>query len=225
MKKNLKTAEQYNAELGVGSIKIIPNKEKYKVDFSEVVKVFDKLVKEKSNNNQSCFLDSVQSKILKLQTFKPYVYEDIRGKYVETWNEQNYHSGIQWKQDDFSYSHKNVLRGLHGDYKTWKLIQCIKGRILLCVFDCNKKSKTFMQYEFFTITENNHLQVLIPPGYANGHLALVDNVIFHYKQSELYDKDSQFTIKWDSCGMKWPIKGPVLSERDEYGPFLNLMEL
>ena len=240
MKNNFRTAKQNNAEL-TGDVEL--GSERLKIDFSEIKTVFDDLVKKQKSQQPSSavsdsrlhFIYQAQSPVLRLQTFKPLIFEDYRGQYLESWNSKDYEkwisryhesetSKLEWKQDDFSYSHKNVLRGLHGDFKTWKLVQCIKGRILLCVFNCNKKSETFKQHEFFTITENNHQQVLIPPGYANGHLALVNDVVFHYKQSEFYDQKSQFIVKWNSSGMKWPIKDPILSKRDEQGPFLNLLK-
>jgi len=165
------------------------------------------------------------SNILKLEIFYPDVFEDYRGQYVETWNSRTYQcSGpwLEWKQDDFSFSSKGVLRGLHGDLQTYKLVQCISGKILLTVFDCRKDSSTYLFHEQFTLTEYNRKQILIPSGCANGHICLSDNCIFHYKQSEFYNPSEQFTIKWNSFGIKWPIDNPILSERDSEGPFLEI---
>lgn len=147
---------------------------------------------------------------------KPDVFYDHRGEYVETWNEElTKELGIEFKQDSFSYSIRHVLRGLHGDYETWKLVQCLHGNILLCVLDYRESSNTYLQYEMFTINDKNKLQILIPPGFANGHLVMSNSAIFHYKQSTLYlGGENQFTIKWDSLDIPWPINYPILSKRD-----------
>ena len=74
----------------------------------------------------------------------PTIFEDFRGKYIETYNKKIYtNSGIKlnFVQDDVSISKKNVLRGIHGDNKTWKLISCLHGKFLLVVVNNDKKSK------------------------------------------------------------------------------------
>jgi dTDP-4-dehydrorhamnose 3,5-epimerase len=130
---------------------------------------------------------------------------------------------LDFVQDDVSISKKNVLRGLHGDglkpkqNATWKLIQCLDGEIFVVIVDVRKDSSTFKQTKTFILNDSNKYQLLIPPGCGNGHLCLSNKCIFHYKQSEYYKGQSdQFTIKWNSVGVNWPINGePILSERDK----------
>jgi dTDP-4-dehydrorhamnose 3,5-epimerase len=125
--------------------------------------------------------------------------------------------------DDFSTSSKNVLRGLHGDNKTWKLIDCRHGRFYFVVLNVVEGSPQYGQWEGFTLTETNHWQVLVPPNFANGHLALTDKIIFNYKQSEYYDPTGQFSIRHDDPKFKiwWPVKNPILSRRDEEGKYVQ----
>lgn len=149
----------------------------------------------------------------------PTIFEDFRGSYVETYNEELYHqAGITVKlvQDDISTSTKNVLRGLHGDAETWKLVSCLYGKFYLVVLNHDKDSKQFGQWESFTLSDTNRLQVLIPPKFGNGHLILSDTAIFHYKQNCYYNRAGQFSIKWDDPRFKiwWPIKDPIVSQRD-----------
>tara|TARA_X000000950_G_scaffold287537_1_gene400195 strand:- start:1596 stop:2105 length:510 start_codon:yes stop_codon:yes gene_type:complete len=149
----------------------------------------------------------------------PTIFEDFRGKYIETYNKKIYtNSGIKlnFVQDDVSISKKNVLRGIHGDNKTWKLISCLHGKFLLVVVNNDKKSKKYKKYFSIILSEKNRLQVLVPPKHGNGHLVLSDKAIFHYKQTTEYDRKSQFTIMWDDKDykFKWPIKKPILSKRD-----------
>ena len=153
---------------------------------------------------------------------RPHVFEDFRGEYIETYNEAEYmENGIDVKfvQDDISVSTKNVLRGIHGDATTWKLISCHYGQFYLVVVNCDKESADFGKWESFVLSDKNRMQVLVPPKYGNGHLVLSDMTIFHYKQNTYYDRSGQFTYKWDDkkFDIWWPVKNPVLSQRDEKG--------
>jgi dTDP-4-dehydrorhamnose 3,5-epimerase len=150
----------------------------------------------------------------------PTVFEDFRGTYVELYNEKLYSdAGINVKfiQDDISASSQNVLRGIHGDNKTWKIISCLHGKIYLVVVNWIKGSPQFGKWEAFVLSDRNRLQVLVPPGFGNGHLVLSDMAIFHYKQSTQYDRAAQFTLLWNDPRLNiwWPIKTPILSRRDE----------
>lgn len=149
----------------------------------------------------------------------PTIFEDFRGAYVETYNEKIYNdAGITAKfiQDDISISSKCVLRGIHGDTKTWKLISCLYGRIYLVVVNCDRPSSHFGKCEPFSLSDSNRLQVLVPPKYGVAHLVMSEKAIFHYKQSTYYDRASQFTYRWDepAFNIYWPVKYPILSERD-----------
>ena len=119
---------------------------------------------------------------------KPDIYYDYRGEYIETYN-KNIYKTICEKEfvvDDISVSRRNVLRGLHGDFKTWKLIQCLYGAILQVVVDWRKNSSTYKQHLTFSINDKNRWQVLIPAGCLNGHLCLSKQCIFSYKQTQYY---------------------------------------
>jgi len=156
---------------------------------------------------------------------KPFVFEDHRGEYVETYNEQLYKDNgidVKFVQDDISVSYRNVLRGIHGDDQTWKLISCLYGKFYLVVVDCDKQSKKFSKWQSFVLSNKNRHQVLVPPKYGNAHLVLSNMTIFHYKQSTYYDRTKQFTYKWDDPQLNiwWPIKNPILSRRDQTGHFV-----
>jgi dTDP-4-dehydrorhamnose 3,5-epimerase len=150
----------------------------------------------------------------------PTNFEDFRGSYVELYNEEIFKAAgidLEFVQDDISTSSRHVLRGIHGDRKTWKLVSCLYGSFYLVVADCNEGSPQHHQWESFTLSDRNRLMVLIPPGFGNGHLVLSDSAIFHYKQTTYYDRESQFTYAWNSpeLNLWWPIKDPIVSQRDE----------
>jgi dTDP-4-dehydrorhamnose 3,5-epimerase len=157
---------------------------------------------------------------------QPPVFSDHRGEYIETWNDHMYarlglDQNVRWKQDTFSVSKRNVVRGLHGDPLTWKLVSCPRGELLLTVLDVRQASRTRSKWEQFKLTESNHSMVLIPAGVANGHRCLSELCIFAYKQSTLYEEQKQFSYRYDSCGIQMDPEA-ILSERDRSSlPFIS----
>jgi dTDP-4-dehydrorhamnose 3,5-epimerase len=155
-------------------------------------------------------------------TVQPSAFKDFRGEYVETYNRELYVSagiGVEFIQDDISVSVKNVLRGIHGDNLTWKLISCLYGEFYFVVVNCDQGSADFGKWQSFVLSDKNRLQVLVPPKHGNAHLVTSDLAVFHYKQSTYYDRAKQFTYKWDDprLNITWPIDKPILSNRDEGG--------
>lgn len=151
---------------------------------------------------------------------KPGIFRDFRGEFVETYNENLYkEKGIEvdFVQDDISTSKKDVLRGIHGDDKTWKLISCLYGEIYQVIVNCDKESEDFGKWQSFILSDKNRHQLLIPPKHGNAYLVLSEMAVFSYKQSTYYDRESQFSYKWNdpNFGIFWPIKNPILSERDK----------
>jgi len=149
----------------------------------------------------------------------PTIFKDFRGTYVEIYNERLYsEAGIKVKfiQDDISISSKHVLRGIHGDQETWKLISCLYGELYLVVVNWDETSPEFSQWESFILSDKNRLQVLVPEKFGNGHLVLSGQAVFHYKQSAYYSRAGQFTLLWNDpkLNIKWPIANPILSKRD-----------
>lgn len=151
---------------------------------------------------------------------KPDVFEDFRGSNFETYNEDLYKKGgiaANFIHDTVSVSYKNVLRGIHGDNETWKLVSCLYGRIYFVVLNYDKSSDEFGKWKSFILDDENRDQVLVPPKFGNAHLVLTDKVVFHYRWSTYYDRSKQFSIRYDDSrfNIQWPIKSPILSPRDE----------
>jgi dTDP-4-dehydrorhamnose 3,5-epimerase len=149
----------------------------------------------------------------------PTMFEDFRGHYVELYNGPLYHTaGIDYEfiQDDISVSRQHVLRGIHGDRKTAKLVSCLHGAFYLVIVNNHPESPQYRQWAAFTLSDRNRRQVLIPPGFGNGHVVLTESAIFHYKQTTSYDRDSQFTLRWNDPELNiwWPIREPMTSQRD-----------
>lgn len=156
----------------------------------------------------------------------PEPFEDFRGSYVETWNKQAYEEAgvdVEFVQDDVSISRQHVLRGIHGDSETCKLVTCLEGSFYLVVVNNDPEHPQFKQWEAFDLSETNRLQVFIPSKFGNGHVVMSERAIFHYKQNTYYNPKGQFTITWDDpeYNFWWPVKKPILSRRDEFGKFMD----
>ncbi len=155
--------------------------------------------------------------------YSPSVYREYRGEIFTTYHTTDH--PVNGKLPDncnvhtrFSKSYKGVLRGLHYDNKTYKLVQALVGEIYLVVLDYRLDSPTYGQYESYIISEKTRDQVLIPPGYANGHFAITD-CIFHYSlfyQNEYVDENMQGVVKWNDSrfNIEWPTNEPILQSRD-----------
>ena len=126
---------------------------------------------------------------------------------------------------NFLFQKKKTLRGLHCDFKSWKLVTCVYGKILLVVVDMRKKSKNYLKSKKIILEHKKPKLVLIPPYYANAHLCLSNTCVFHYKWSykgKYIDAKKQQSYKWDDPKFKivWPIKKPILSKRDKNSKFI-----
>lgn len=153
---------------------------------------------------------------------EPFVFEDHRGVYVETYNEELYFKNgidVKFVQDDISVSRQNVLRGIHGDAETYKLVSCLMGEFYLVVVNCDRESENFGQWQSFTLSEANRKQVLIPPKHGNGHLILSERAMFCYKQNTYYNPKGQFTYRFNDPELNiwWPVENPMQSMRDSLG--------
>ncbi len=147
------------------------------------------------------------------------MHEDFRGSYVELYNRDLYRQrgiDVEFVEDDISTSTHHVLRGVHGDGKTWKLVSCLVGRFYLLVVNNDPAHPQYREWQGFTLSDGNRHQVLIPPKFGNGHVVMSDFAVFHYKQSQAYDRPSQFTLLWNdpAFGFWWPVADPIISRRD-----------
>ena len=160
----------------------------------------------------------------KIKIFKNKSFKDHRGYYWTSWRKGEIKK-VYFKHDKFSLSKKNVLRGLHGDKKTWKLVSCPYGKFLLVIVNYIKNSKDYLKSKSLILSHENGVQVLIPPNYANGHLCLSNKCLFHYKLSyrgKYIDAKEQFSLRWNDpkLKIKWKIRKPILSKRDKKAKLL-----
>tara|TARA_R110000744_G_scaffold342881_3_gene448088 strand:+ start:4650 stop:5141 length:492 start_codon:yes stop_codon:yes gene_type:complete len=148
------------------------------------------------------------------------VYEDYRGELWTTYNKDNFPIDLDFNHDKISTSRKNVIRGIHGDNKSWKLVTCLYGDMYFVVVDNRKDSKTYLQWDWIILNDRNKKMVLLPPNFGNSFCVLSNYSIFMYKWSytgDYADVEEQFSLKWDNpdININWPINNPILSERDK----------
>ena len=159
-------------------------------------------------------------KIQDVEIFSPDVYTDYRGDLWTLWHHNEKKIDLQFNHDKVSTSRQGVLRGVHGDFKSHKLVTCLFGEIYLVVVDNRESSSTYKEWDWVVLDDKTRKQVLIPPGVGNGFAVMSEHSVFHYKWSypgDYPDVDDQFTIKWNDSAfnINWPIKDPILQPRDK----------
>ena len=157
-----------------------------------------------------------------LLVIEPKVYVDDRGSFFESYNRNEYQINgvdVQFVQDNISVSVKGTVRGLHyqvGEKAQGKLCQVLKGKVLDVAVDIRFDSPTFGKYFSLEISENDKLQLWIPPGFAHGFSVLSDDVIFSYKCTNYYSKSDERAILYNDLDLNidWKVKQPIVSEKD-----------
>jgi dTDP-4-dehydrorhamnose 3,5-epimerase len=152
----------------------------------------------------------------------PEIYGDNRGWFFEFYKENSFQQlGIsyQFPQENISFSKKGVIRGLHFQLPPWqqaKLVSVLSGKVLDVVVDLRKDSSTFGKTYSCILDASRHNLLMVPEGFAHGFAALEDT-LFLYKSSNLYNRDSESGIIWNDphLNIQWPFSAPMLSEKDQ----------
>jgi dTDP-4-dehydrorhamnose 3,5-epimerase len=121
---------------------------------------------------------------------------------------------------------KGVLRGLHFQappFAQGKLVRVMKGAVLDVAVDIRKNSPTYGQWASIELTESNKWMYWVPPGFAHGFVTLDDSTVFFYKCTNMYNKASEGSIRWNDpdLNIDWGIDSPLLSEKDQTAPFFK----
>ena len=169
----------------------------------------------------------LKTKIDGPKIIKTNIYRDNRGFLKEVYKKNIFYN-LDFPFDVMSYSKKNVLRGLHIQTKNSqaKIITVTHGKIFDVAVDLRKKSKTFGKYVGITISQNDDFSFYIPEGFAHGFLCLSAECTVNYKCSRYREVSSEKTLSWNDkkINIKWPIKKPILSNKDKKGLELDSFE-
>ena len=156
------------------------------------------------------------------------VLGDARGFFMEIWNQRRYReSGLNasFVQDNISFSRRGTLRGLHFQNPTpqGKLVSVLQGEVFDVAVDIRRSSPTFGRWHGVTLSGENKRQFFIPQGFAHGFLVLSETAMFHYKCTDYYAPKDELAIRWNDpdLAIQWPVKDPILSERDAKAPLLR----
>ncbi|MDI6703421.1 MAG: dTDP-4-dehydrorhamnose 3,5-epimerase [bacterium] len=160
---------------------------------------------------------------------KPKIFVDERGFFMETYKYSDLAKvGIKenFVQDNHSKSVRSVLRGLHyqkNPRAQGKLVRCLKGKVFDVAVDIRKGSPTYGQWIGVELSEENNHMLYLPPGFAHGFLVLSDVAEIIYKCTEEYSPEDDRGIIWNDPDIKinWPVKDPILSEKDKGYPMLK----
>ena len=169
-----------------------------------------------------------ETKLSGVLIFEPKVFPDGRGYFMESWSKKRYEeAGIKepFVQDNISSSQKGILRGLHFQYpqSQGKLVQVISGEAFDVAVDIRYGSPTFGQWFSVILSQANHRQLYIPPGFAHGFCVLGNIAVFSYKCTDYYNPSYEAGVIWNDpeINIDWPIKEPILSEKDSKYPRLK----
>ena len=165
---------------------------------------------------------------------QPVVHGDQRGFFVETWHESRYASaGIPgpFVQDNHSRSVRHTLRGLHYQVRQpqGKLVRAAAGAIFDVAVDLRRSSPTFGRWVGTVLSDENHHQLWVPPGFAHGFYVLSAQADLIYKCTALYAAELDCGLRWNdpALGIAWPLAGagpPLLSSKDAAAPGLQDIE-
>jgi dTDP-4-dehydrorhamnose 3,5-epimerase len=173
-------------------------------------------------------LNVTTTKLPGVLLIEPDVHGDERGFFVETFQARRYldAAGIEahFVQDNHSRSRRGVLRGLHlqRTQPQGKLVRVSRGEVFDVVADVDPQSATFGQWVGALLSDRNHHQLWIPPGYAHGYLILSDLADCEYKCTDYYHPESEAGVVWNDPDLRidWPLDNPTLSAKDRALPTL-----
>jgi dTDP-4-dehydrorhamnose 3,5-epimerase len=157
----------------------------------------------------------------------PDVFEDERGWFYEFYKRETFsrhHINYAFLQENQSFSKKGVIRGLHFQrppYAQAKLVTALTGKVLDVVVDLRPTSQTFKQVFYCVLESSKRNMLMIPEGFAHGFAALEDSVFF-YKCSNVYNKESESGIRWNDpdLNINWRINDPIISTKDAALPLM-----
>ena len=174
-------------------------------------------------------MEIIPTEIPDVCIIKPTVFADDRGYFFESYNREKFLASaldLNFIQDNESRSMKGVLRGLHFQnqpYAQGKLVRVMRGAVLDVAVDIRKASPTYGKWVSIVLTGENKYMYWIPDGFAHGFLTLEDDTVFFYKCTNVYNKASEGSIRWNDpdLNINWGIDNPILSDKDKVSPLFK----
>ena len=162
---------------------------------------------------------------------EPKVFGDHRGYFLESFNEGKWSDvlgKVNWVQDNQSFSAYGTLRRLHlqlGPFAQAKLVRVVKGKVLDVIVDLRKDSPSFGKHLAVELSEENHLQLFVPRGFAHGFVVLSPEALFLYKCDNYYAPQAESGIHYadESLNIDWKVheRDIIISDKDKVLPSLS----
>ncbi len=164
---------------------------------------------------------------------EPKVFLDDRGFFFESFKASDFEKAnlpTHFVQDNFSFSKKDVIRGLHyqrNPKAQGKLVSVLKGGVWDVAVDIRRESPSFLKWAAVELNDRNHAMLYIPPGFAHGFISLTEDVHLLYKCTNEYDPQADAGIRWNDpdIAIPWPVCNPIVSAKDAALPLLRQAEL
>ena len=169
-------------------------------------------------------MNVIKTDIPDVLIFEPRVFEDERGFFFESFNQQQFEEAVGYSvnfvQDNHSKSAKGVLRGLHYQLPPMaqaKLVRCTSGSLFDVAVDIRPESATFGKWVGVTLSAENKKQLWIPEGFAHGFIALEEGTEILYKTNNFYSQPNERAVRWDDkhLAIEWPISPLTISDKDQ----------
>ena len=180
-------------------------------------------------------MNIIQTGMPGLVIIEPRVYEDDRGYFFESFQEERYKdAGVKrlFIQDNESKSTKSVVRGLHyqlDKFAQAKLVRVVQGSVWDVAVDLRSDSPTFGKWYGVELNETNKKQLFIPRGFAHGFSVLSETAIFIYKCDNVYYKAAERSIHPFDPKLKidWGVakENAIVSEKDGAAPLFKDAEI
>jgi dTDP-4-dehydrorhamnose 3,5-epimerase len=168
----------------------------------------------------------IRTAIPDVLVLEPKIFGDSRGFFLESHNDRRFREDtgvdVHFVQDNHSRSARGVLRGLHYQVEQpqGKLLRVVRGAIFDVAVDLRRSSPTFGQWAGIDLTEENHLQMWVPAGFAHGFLVMSESADVLYKTTDYYAPAHEHCVAWNDAelGIGWPPGvSPLLSAKDAQG--------
>lgn len=176
-------------------------------------------------------INVIDTEIEGVKIIEPKIFGDSRGYFYESYSQRDFEekvAKVSFVQDNQSFSHYGVLRGLHFQhppYSQSKLVRVIQGRVMDVAVDIRKGSPTFGKYVTCEMSGENHRQFFVPKGFAHGFVVLSETALFQYKCDEFYHPEAEGAIAWNDpdLAIEWPVNASdiELSEKDKHHPLFK----
>jgi len=156
--------------------------------------------------------------------FRPSIFTDVRGmlwtSFLDSQLKKYIPEGLSFVHDKFAVTNYNVLRGIHFDSKSWKLVTCVDGIVDQVIVDMRGDSPNYQKWEKIELRGDEPTLVLLPPGVGNAFHVKSASAVYHYKLAYLggyVDAAEQQTIFWNDkeLDIDWSVSEPILSDRDQ----------